>query len=225
MSINHDERTLALKKMLVAIREGLQVLVNATPIVPLKRLAEISECTDTIEQYFFELLNHSTGNYKEYLDSEQWQRVRSQRVSMDSCKCVRCGSGKNLQVHHKTYERRGFEHLDDLETLCERCHKEEHERKIHEILGKNHWNDFASDFATPKLRHGDKFDNFWSVVTKKVGKEQAKKIYKRQEAKYSTEHMLEKATAYYGRNVEKKFLKHPAKFLAECLDDNPEDWN
>lgn len=47
------------------------------------------------------------------------------RVRMrDSFQCVRCGSIRDLQVHHK----RGLKshRMDDLETLCRACHHAEH---------------------------------------------------------------------------------------------------
>lgn len=40
--------------------------------------------------------------------------------------CGRCGSDVGLQVHHKTYARRGYELMADLEVLCTWCHQKEH---------------------------------------------------------------------------------------------------
>jgi hypothetical protein len=42
----------------------------------------------------------------------------------DSFKCVRCGSIRDLQVHHKRSAK--SHHMDDLETLCVACHQTEH---------------------------------------------------------------------------------------------------
>lgn len=66
------------------------------------------------------------GPYKDYLRSERWQDVRVEILLRDKYCCVKCHSRNNLQVHHKTYERRGMEDKDDLMTLCESCHKKEH---------------------------------------------------------------------------------------------------
>ena len=41
-------------------------------------------------------------------------------------KCERCGSKKDLQVHHKTYKRKGHELPGDVELLCKTCHEKEH---------------------------------------------------------------------------------------------------
>lgn len=42
----------------------------------------------------------------------------------DNFKCVRCGSSENLRVHHKKGTK--SHSLDNLETLCLKCHKAEH---------------------------------------------------------------------------------------------------
>lgn len=64
--------------------------------------------------------------YHDYLRSEQWEAIRDVVIKDRNRKCERCGSKKNLQVHHKTYERIFNEDLSDLELLCRPCHKKEH---------------------------------------------------------------------------------------------------
>ena len=39
---------------------------------------------------------------------------------------VRSADGKGLHAHHKTYARFGNENVDDLVTLCTRCHRRRH---------------------------------------------------------------------------------------------------
>lgn len=68
--------------------------------------------------------------YKETLRDPRWQKKRLLILQRDNWGCVKCGSTtRNLQVHHIRY-RKGFdpwEYFDsDLETLCEFCHKKEH---------------------------------------------------------------------------------------------------
>jgi 5-methylcytosine-specific restriction endonuclease McrA len=44
-------------------------------------------------------------------------------IQRDGGKCVRCGSTRNLQVHHiKKHWEGGSDHLSNLITLCARCH-------------------------------------------------------------------------------------------------------
>ena len=65
-------------------------------------------------------------DYKLYLQTEEWQRTRLDAIERAHGMCEKCGSADNLQVHHKTYERRGEELPEDLIVLCEQCHKKEH---------------------------------------------------------------------------------------------------
>lgn len=67
--------------------------------------------------------------YKRYLKSPQWKRKRFSVLRRDNFKCVKCGSHKNLQVHHLTYNHIFNEPLCDLVTLCKKCHRQEHNRR------------------------------------------------------------------------------------------------
>lgn len=66
--------------------------------------------------------------YQTFLKSDYWREVRDMVLARDGHKCVRCESENALQIHHRTYEHHGREkeYLDDLETLCELCHKAGH---------------------------------------------------------------------------------------------------
>ena len=61
--------------------------------------------------------------YRRYLQSWQWKVKRMKRLKMDGMACVLCDSSDQLQVHHVTYDRLGFERLSDLRTLCRDCHE------------------------------------------------------------------------------------------------------
>jgi len=65
-------------------------------------------------------------NYKSYLKSNKWKKLRETKLKLAGYKCEKCGSTDNLHLHHKTYKRLYKEHLKDLIVLCEICHKEEH---------------------------------------------------------------------------------------------------
>jgi hypothetical protein len=62
--------------------------------------------------------------YNEYILSSDWQRIRRERLQKDGFRCVRCARRHELQVHHLTYERLGHERIDDLVTVCVRCHND-----------------------------------------------------------------------------------------------------
>lgn len=66
-------------------------------------------------------------NYADYLLSPWWRGLRA-KVLMRDLVCQRCSSAEGLQVHHVAYVRLGAESLDDLTTLCSRCHRALHQR-------------------------------------------------------------------------------------------------
>jgi 5-methylcytosine-specific restriction endonuclease McrA len=65
-------------------------------------------------------------SYSDYLRSNRWRRVRMVVLKRDGFKCAKCSTAKNLHVHHITYKRLGDEDLDDLISLCGRCHRAAH---------------------------------------------------------------------------------------------------
>jgi predicted HNH restriction endonuclease len=69
-------------------------------------------------------------NYKLYLDSKYWLIISSKKKLDVGC-CENCGSSKNLEVHHTSYNIKGNEHnnMDKLIVVCKECHK-----KIHGIV-------------------------------------------------------------------------------------------
>jgi 5-methylcytosine-specific restriction endonuclease McrA len=66
--------------------------------------------------------------YKDFLKTEYWQKLREQTKERDGNACVVCNGSDRLEVHHRTYKRRGFEHPSDLVTLCHDCHSTFHKK-------------------------------------------------------------------------------------------------
>lgn len=70
--------------------------------------------------------------YAEFLESPYWLALSEWIKNLVEWTCEGCevrGYCCGLDVHHKTYEHRGFEfpdHLEDLEVLCRDCHKKRH---------------------------------------------------------------------------------------------------
>jgi hypothetical protein len=61
--------------------------------------------------------------YKDYLQTPEWQERRRIRLKAARYRCQVCNSNdRRLNVHHRTYERRGEELAADLIVLCEPCH-------------------------------------------------------------------------------------------------------
>ena len=65
--------------------------------------------------------------YQAYLKSPKWQATRKRLYRAYEYKCAMCGSPKNLNVHHITYENLGEEKDEDLTVLCQTCHSELHD--------------------------------------------------------------------------------------------------
>jgi len=70
----------------------------------------------------------STMPYEDYLQTPEWQIRRFAKLWMVGHRCQVCNSPGPLEVHHRTYERRGNELPEDLTALCEDCHSLFHER-------------------------------------------------------------------------------------------------
>jgi hypothetical protein len=71
--------------------------------------------------------------YAEYLNSPRWKELRTTALNRDNNTCVRCEIPRwlaeivydqDLHVHHKSYANLGLDgELNDLESLCARCHE------------------------------------------------------------------------------------------------------
>jgi hypothetical protein len=65
-----------------------------------------------------------------------WSIIRNDVIERDNHRCVECGSDYNLEVHHiKPIKDGGNNSLRNLQTLCEDCHNNQH-NKIAEIKRK-----------------------------------------------------------------------------------------
>jgi hypothetical protein len=115
--------------------------------------------------------------YKDYLDSPEWKYIRRIVLRRDNKKCTKCGSDKNLRVHHTNYKHIFHEinYLIDLVTLCDNCHGAEHGVKD----GKN-------------------------VVVKKAKKRKDPYINKRSRPQISTRAVIYRATILSETNSEYK---------------------
>lgn len=67
-------------------------------------------------------------DYRAYLQTEHWQRVRKEAKERAGYRCQLCGSDKvyNLEVHHNSYENLYNEKPEDVVVLCGPCHSRYH---------------------------------------------------------------------------------------------------
>lgn len=79
-------------------------------------------------QFLSRLRYLQNAPYHEYLQTDEWNKQRSQAIMVAGGKCQLCNDGKTLHVHHRTYERRGCEKLEDLTVLCDKCHAKYHDK-------------------------------------------------------------------------------------------------
>ncbi len=61
-----------------------------------------------------------------YYQTQHWKLKRNERMQHDEYRCCHCRSRELLQVHHWVYELFA-ESLEDLVTLCDKCHGRIHE--------------------------------------------------------------------------------------------------
>lgn len=70
-----------------------------------------------------------TMPYREYLQTPEWQQTRIACLKRARFRCQVCNTGEQtLNVHHRTYERRGYEENADLIVLCHECHQIFHDK-------------------------------------------------------------------------------------------------
>lgn len=67
--------------------------------------------------------------YAKYLESNKWKRFRKSILISRGSMCEKCnamGESVILHVHHLTYKNIFNERPEDVQILCEECHKKEH---------------------------------------------------------------------------------------------------
>jgi 5-methylcytosine-specific restriction endonuclease McrA len=64
--------------------------------------------------------------YRDYLLPFHWKRSRDLAIVRADHQCGLCSSRNALDVHHRTYERLGFERPADVMALCADCHHDHH---------------------------------------------------------------------------------------------------
>ena len=70
----------------------------------------------------------SKMDYARYLQTHYWQRRRHEALARAGHACQLCNSHHRLEVHHRTYKRRGWEYPEDLIVLCSHCHAKFHDK-------------------------------------------------------------------------------------------------
>jgi len=67
--------------------------------------------------------NRKTRPY--YYYGKDWLKIRNKILRRDNFQCVNCGSKRSLEIHHKNrWLDSNNNHLDNLITLCRKCHRQ-----------------------------------------------------------------------------------------------------
>tara|TARA_R110002049_G_C9025379_1_gene551637 strand:- start:404 stop:994 length:591 start_codon:yes stop_codon:yes gene_type:complete len=70
--------------------------------------------------------NSRQAKYHRYLQTKEWKTIRNKVLKRDNSICKICNENKADDVHHKTYENVFNEKLEDLVSVCRKCHSEIH---------------------------------------------------------------------------------------------------
>jgi len=96
---------------------------------------------------------HFTEEYIEYLKSEAWLKIRTEKLEESNHQCAKLDKklcNGILQVHHLHYNTLFREELSDLLVLCEYHHKELHKTKNREQFRSAKYNKGMNTFATKR---------------------------------------------------------------------------
>ena len=70
-----------------------------------------------------------SAQYEAVLASERWRQVRAEAIRRAGYRCIACGRGGTLDVHHaRGYRNLGREQPEELQALCRECHEALHVR-------------------------------------------------------------------------------------------------
>src|ERR1041385_70422 len=83
------------------------------------------------------LCNDKRDYYRNvYLTTEHWKNVREEKLTQTPF-CQNCGSTKHLEPHHIRYKNVYDVELNDLKTLCRKCHIDKHKQLNQKLFIKN----------------------------------------------------------------------------------------
>lgn len=99
--------------------------------------------------------------YESYLTTKSWRTTRDRARRLANYRCQRCGTTRDLEVHHKTYKRLGAELDSDLEVLCRGCHNSHHLEEAQQKPGQSVYVRLVSEAveATPMASVADLSDD------------------------------------------------------------------
>jgi len=108
-----------------------------------------------------------SAEYSKVISSARWKKLRLQRIASAKGRCERCGRwptySRELELHHRTYERLGNELPDDVELLCVPCHKVADRQREHATAVRS-WDRAVEGWARKVYGDEGLFGMDWDVV-------------------------------------------------------------
>lgn len=84
-----------------------------------------------------------TDEQKLRREERHYAGMREPVLQRDGYRCLRCGSSASLVVHHRDRNGRGTAEpnndIENLETLCRKCHINEHRAELLRVREANGW--------------------------------------------------------------------------------------
>ena len=119
-----------------ALSEGTETLLKDFKQLEQDLISDLnlqeSDVTTSVPQIsaWIKPLQKEHIDYTVYINSSAWSnsKVRASCLSRGNYMCKMCKSTLELAVHHITYENLGNEDVEDLVTLCSKCHNYTHQR-------------------------------------------------------------------------------------------------
>ena len=96
-------------------------------VVPLYEKISVNRMVANIDRLDQRARRAGWQDYSHCIKSHRWKRLRKLVLERDEYTCRHCGSNRDLTVHHRHYSSLGHEQLDDLQTLCRKCHDHLHD--------------------------------------------------------------------------------------------------
>lgn len=78
--------------------------------------------------------------YETYIKSKEWHDRADKVKQKRGYKCERCGSTKQIDAHHKNYDRLGYERDSDIEIVCRACHARADKERAEHSAKRNYQN-------------------------------------------------------------------------------------
>ena len=88
----------------------------------------MNDAQEELDRYKVKRSYAGFPTYQDYLQSEYWQKVRTEALEHYHNKCMLCSKDSGLNVHHNNYTNLGNETMADVVVLCRDCHSKHHEK-------------------------------------------------------------------------------------------------